>query len=1117
MRTLLTKMFRTTKPAPIRKTVMNIVALEDRSVPAAFTFGGTAFDTNDQPSQYVGLATGTYDGAVITGTPTTPIAVGIGFPDQVASFPSISAIGNALFPGNGAAATGDAKALNLPAGNNGFAARSGYTALYQNGAAIANAAGADIIIYESASSATVVEAMMIQAYNVNTGQWSPWVYQQPDSFALYVGDATQGAYSYKYDLSNLGFAATDYATKFRVVNMTDADRMATSANGGVVIAGDNGVTSAIRPAPGPLAGGATSYNSGTYDPDPLYMGALGSIATNIVNVKTVVTAVPTPGVSGTDVTYTVTITNLGSGQANGVAPTFTLDPNFTPSSITSTNAGGATGNTNTPNTDVLTLPESGTVTYTIVGNVSSAASGTLTSTFNGGTPALPAVDPNPADNTAVSNLPLTQSANVTVTITPGDGDAPAGAPITYTVTVTNGGPSGVNGVGITDVIPPGLTGVTYTSTTTGGATGNTPNGNGAINDTANLPAGSTVVYTVTGSIPPTFSGNIPFQGTATLPSGTTNTDPNGGTKTVNTNAVLTGDLFVTMTATPPTPISGTAVTYTIVANNKGPSTATASLLTDSFSSAYQSVTFTSVASGGATGNTNGNGDLSQALTLPSGSKVTYTVTAIVGSNSTGLITNSATLEAPANFTDPDLSNNTATASVTAQPGADVGLTITPNTSVASLGGPMKYTVEVTNKGPAAANGVSVASLLDSNILGVTFTSVASNGGNGNTSAGNGNINDLVNIPVGGKITYVIGGTVKTGISGNLVSNFTANSPIADPNTGDNSVTITTPTQPSPKVIYAASTGLGVVTQVFVFNADGSQRFSYQPYATAFTRGVNVGIGDVNGDGFPDVVTGAASGGGSHVKAVNGLDGSNLFSFFAYGSTVRTGVVVTVNDINGDGLSEIITGSDAGGGPRIRVFDMKQGGSSGNSILDFFAFDPSVNTGVRVASGNITGDAKSEIIVSAGPGTSTTPPSQLGAISFVKIFNGATGAFISQFQPFGNSTLGSYVAAADFNSNGFADIVVGIDRGTTPTVAVFDPQQGNKLTSSFLAYETNFKGGVRVATYNDDSVSVANPPARILTGPGIGGGPRLRKFTGTGGDLGSQFLIGSFDRGGIYVG
>ena len=52
---------------------------------------------------------------------------------------------------------------------------------------------------------------------------------------------------------------------------------------------------------------------------------------------------------------------------------------------------------------------------------------------------------------------------------------------------------------------------------------------------------------------------------------------------------------------------------------------------------------------------------------------------------------------------------------------------------------------------------------------------------------------------------------------------------------------------------------------------------------------------------------------------------------------------------------------------------------------------------------------------------------------------------------------------------------------------------------------------------DDSVSVANPPSRILTGPGIGGGPRLRKFTETGGDLGSQFLIGSFDRGGIYVG
>src|SRR5205085_12537994 len=138
-----------------------------------------------------------------------------------------------------------------------------------------------------------------------------------------------------------------------------------------------------------------------------------------------------------------------------------------------------------------------------------------------------------------------------------------------------------------------------------------------------------------------------------------------------------------------------------------------------------------------------------------GSKVTYTVSAKLGSNTTGVVTNSVTIEAPANFTDTDGSNNSASVNVTAVPGADTGLVVTPNTPVASLGAKMSYTVDVENKGPAAANGVSVASLLDPNILGVTFTSTSSGGATGNTTVGAGNINDTVNLPLGGKLTYII--------------------------------------------------------------------------------------------------------------------------------------------------------------------------------------------------------------------------------------------------------------------------------------------------------------------------------------------------------------------------
>ena len=49
------------------------------------------------------------------------------------------------------------------------------------------------------------------------------------------------------------------------------------------------------------------------------------------------------------------------------------------------------------------------------------------------------------------------------------------------------------------------------------------------------------------------------------------------------------------------------------------------------------------------------------------------------------------------------------------------------------------------------------------------------------------------------------------------------------------------------------------------------------------------------------------------------------------------------DVNGDDFADIITGTGVGGGSRVEVFD----GKTGDQIMNFFAFGPSVRTGVRV--------------------------------------------------------------------------------------------------------------------------------------------------------------------------
>src|SRR5262249_12423004 len=107
----------------------------------------------------------------------------------------------------------------------------------------------------------------------------------------------------------------------------------------------------------------------------------------------------------------------------------------------------------------------------------------------------------------------------------------------------------------------------------------------------------------------------------------------------------------------------------------------------------------------------------------------------------------------------------------------------------------------------------------------------------------------------------------------------------------------------------------------------------QPYG-GFTGGVRVAVGDVNGDGFADIITGSGVGARPHIKVFDGATGILAQSFFAYDTAFLGGVYVNAGDFDGDGRAEILVGAGAGAQPHVKIF---RGDFPGFAIASFIAF------------------------------------------------------------------------------------------------------------------------------------------------------------------------------------
>ncbi len=180
--------------------------------------------------------------------------------------------------------------------------------------------------------------------------------------------------------------------------------------------------------------------------------------------------------------------------------------------------------------------------------------------------------------------------------------------------------------------------------------------------------------------------------------------------------------------------------------------------------------------------------------------------------------------------------------------ADLSITKTDGATSVTAGGPVSYTLVVSNAGPDAATGAAVVDTLPAVLTGATWTCTATAGSACGTPSGSGNLATTVNLLSGGSATYVVAATVSPSATGSLVNTATVAAPsgTTDSNTANNSATDTdTISSPSADLSITKTDGVtsvaagGTVTYTIVVSNAGPGPVTAAPVTDTFPAALTV--------------------------------------------------------------------------------------------------------------------------------------------------------------------------------------------------------------------------------------------------------------------------------------
>ena len=488
------------------------------------------------------------------------------------------------------------------------------------------------------------------------------------------------------------------------------------------------------------------------------------------------TASKTDGVTSATPGGTVTYTLVA---ANPMGPSDIVDATVTdlfptglsciwsclPSGGASCTQGQTAGNV----ADTIDLPVGGRATYTATCAIAPGTIGTLANTVTVAVPAG-ATDPVPGNNSASDlDTQLVPVADLAITKTDGVTSAVPGESISYTVAVSNpSGPSNVVGALVSDAVPSTLD-CTWTCAPSAGASCNAGPIAGNLADTPSLAVGASVVYSGVCSIDSAATGTLANTATVAPPAGAS--DPNGvnnAASDLNTVLVRRADLTIVKDDGRTEAVVGASTTYTLEVGNLGPSDVVGARVRDTPPATLDCL-WTCVPTPGASCTAGPTaGALDDTVNLPVGALLTYTGVCDISTAAVGTLSNTATVAVPTGVTEVDAANNSSTDTDTLIFEVDLAITKTNGSTTVVAGEDTTYTLVVSNDGPSPANDAQVLDVFPPS-LDCQWTCAETGGGSCTTGPGTGDIEDIIDLPVGANITYTAVCAVNPAALGMLVN------------------------------------------------------------------------------------------------------------------------------------------------------------------------------------------------------------------------------------------------------------------------------------------------------------------------------------------------------------